>query len=87
MQQHKSKEVFNTIKTITKGIERNPTSNSIWSGSGELLSNPKEVERRWFEYGKALYNHQPTIDTSCVDSPTTRLSHGNMDNEPSNTPI
>ena len=74
MQQHKSKEVFNTIKTITKGIDRNPTSNSIRSSSGELLSDPKEVERRWFEYGKALYNHQPTIDASCVHSPTVRPS-------------
>ena len=40
MQQNKSKEVFNTIKTITKGIDRRPTSSSIRSSSGELLSNP-----------------------------------------------
>ena len=80
--QHKSKEVFNTIETITKGTEGNPTSNSIRSSIGELLSNPKEVERRWFDYGKALYNHQPTIDTSFVDSPSTRLSQGNMDINP-----
>ena len=66
MQQNKSKEVFNTIKTITKGIDRSPTSSSIRSSSGELLSNPDEVKQRWFEYGKALYNHQPTIDSSCL---------------------
>ena len=66
MQQNKSKEVFNTIKTITKRIDRSPTSSSIRSSSGELLSNPDEVKQRWFEYGKALYNHQPTNDSSVL---------------------
>ena len=49
MQQNKSKEVFNTIKTITKGIDRSPISGSIRSGSGELLCIPDEVKQRWFE--------------------------------------
>ena len=75
MQQNKSKEVFNTIKTITKGIDRSPTSSSIRSSSGEPLSNPDEVKRRWFEYGKALYNHQPTIDSSCLNAPTFGPNH------------
>ena len=70
MQQKKSKEVFKTIKTITKGIDRSPSSSSIRSSSGGLLSNPDEVKQRWFEYGKALYNHQPTIDSSCLNAPT-----------------
>ena len=71
MQQNKSKEVFNTIKTISKGIDRCPTSSSIRSSSGELLSNPSEVKHRWFEYGKALYNHQPTIESSCPNAHTS----------------
>ena len=75
MQQNKSKEVFNTIKTIAKGIERSPASNSIRSSSGELLSNPDEVKKRWFEYGKALYNYQPTIDSSCLSAPTFGPNH------------
>ena len=75
MQQNKSKEVFNTIKIITKGIDRSPTSSSIRSSSGELLSNPDEVKQRWFEYGKALYNHQPTIDSSCLSAPTFGPNH------------
>ena len=45
MQHNKSKEVFNTIKTITKGIDRSPTSSSILSSSGDLLSNPDEVKQ------------------------------------------
>ena len=75
MQQNKSKEVLNTIKTITKGIDRRRTSSSIRSSSGELLSNPDEVKQRWFEYGKALYNHQPTIDSSCLNAPTFGPNH------------
>ena len=75
MQQNKSKEVFNTIKTITKGIDRSPTSSSIRSSSGELLSNPDEVKQRWFEYGKALYNHQPTFDSSSLNTPTFGPNH------------
>ena len=76
MQQNKSKDVFNTIKTITKGIDRSPTSSSIRSSSGgELLSNPDKVKQRWFEYGKALYNHQPTIDSSCLNAPTFGPNH------------
>ena len=67
--------VFNTIKTITKGINRSPTSSSIRSSSGELLSNPDEVKPRWFEYGKALCNHQPTIDSSCLNAPTFGPNH------------
>ena len=75
MQQNKRKEVFNTIKTITKGIDRSPTSSSIRSSSGELLSNPDEVKQRLFEYGKALYNHQPNIDSSCLSAPTFGPNH------------
>ena len=75
MQQNKSKEVFNTIKTITKGIDWSPTASSIRSSSGELLSNPAEVKQRLFEYGKALYNHQPTIDSSCLNAPTFGPNH------------
>ena len=37
MQQNKSKEVFNTIKTITKGIVRSPTSSSIRSSQTEVV--------------------------------------------------
>ena len=72
---NKSKEVFNTIKIITKGIDRSHTSSSIRSSSGELLSNPDEVKQRWFKYGKALYNHQPTIDSSCLNAPTLGSNH------------
>ena len=75
MQQNKSKEVFNTIKTITKGIDRSPTSSFIRSGSGELFSNPDEVKQRWFECGKALYNHQPTIDSSRLNAPIFGPNH------------
>ena len=48
--QQKNKEVFNTIKTITKGIDRIPKTSSIRSSSsGELLSNPAEVKQRLFK--------------------------------------
>ena len=63
-------EVFNTIKTITKRIDRSPTSSFIRSSSGELLSDPDDVKQRWFEHGKALYNHQSTTDSSCLNAPT-----------------
>ena len=56
MQQNKSKEVFNTTKTITKGIDRSSTSSSIRSSSGELLSNPDEVKQRVI-----LINHSSKI--------------------------
>ena len=33
------------------------------------------MKQRWFEYGKALYNHQPTIDSSCLNAPTYGPNH------------
>ena len=40
-----------------------------------LFSNTDEVKQRWFEYGKALYNHQPTIGSSCLNAPTFGPNH------------
>ena len=82
MQNNKSKEVFSTIKTISKGVDRKPISNSIRNINGELLSYPEEVKQIWYEYGKALYSHQATVDTASLEAPTIKSSQCISDSEP-----
>jgi hypothetical protein len=78
MQKNNSKDVFNIIKTISKGVDRQPSSKCIRNSNGELLTNPREIKQRWFEYGSALYNHKPDIDPLvCV-----RSTPSECDNEP-----
>ncbi len=78
MQVNKSKIVFNTVKTITRVIDTQPSSNSIRSASGDLLSNPTEVKQRWFDYGNKLYNHKPNVDPSNINLTVA----GKPDSEP-----
>ena len=61
-----NKQAYNTLKALTK--TKHYESTVIEDSSGNTLTESTAVVNRWFDYCNGLYNHEPHLHTSLLQS-------------------